>query len=377
MCDRGRRRRWYESDAQPPVLRLPTTGPDFALVEIPGDRAVWGQGQVHRLGIGGSRFCTEIHDPGTGQGRRRGFDRLQGHCCQKYRQHRSPPCDGNRSHGRGGWSKGKRSCLINRDERPFTRGCTRCPPRARRCPYRQDHCGARRCGDDGACADRSGRWLRRSPRKPAAVALDPVTIRIGANDGFTRVEFAGVVGSRSRVRREGQHRHRADRLHRRARRQPPEGRSACGRREGRDPRRSANATEIVLTLAEGADARTGHRRRGGLAEPLCPRARLRRPRRPQTIAADTVVPVSTESTAQTTVAAVPVAQRRSGPPSSGAARRSGSCSTPPPGWTWRGPRIPDRPVRRAGRSGPTIRSCAFPQRQAWPYRPQARARAGP
>ena len=38
----------------------------------------------------------------------------------------------------------------------------------------------------------------------ANAALDPVTIRIGANDGFTRVEFAGVVGSRARVRKDGQ-----------------------------------------------------------------------------------------------------------------------------------------------------------------------------
>ena len=38
----------------------------------------------------------------------------------------------------------------------------------------------------------------------ASSASDPVTIRIGANSGFTRVEFAGVIGSRSRIRREGQ-----------------------------------------------------------------------------------------------------------------------------------------------------------------------------
>ena len=46
-----------------------------------------------------------------------------------------------------------------------------------------------------------------SPLAPLAQegsgALDPVTIRIGSNSEFTRVEFAGVIGSRSRVRREG------------------------------------------------------------------------------------------------------------------------------------------------------------------------------
>ena len=38
----------------------------------------------------------------------------------------------------------------------------------------------------------------------AAAPLDPVSIRIGANAEFTRIEFAGVIGARSRVRREGQ-----------------------------------------------------------------------------------------------------------------------------------------------------------------------------
>ena len=31
----------------------------------------------------------------------------------------------------------------------------------------------------------------------------PVEIRIGANAGFTKIEFAGVVGSRARVRQDG------------------------------------------------------------------------------------------------------------------------------------------------------------------------------
>ena len=90
----------------------------------------------------------------------------------------------------------------------------------------------------------------------AAAALDPVTIRVGANDGFTRVEFAGVVGSRARVRRDGQSvvvrigstaapdvtRLKVD---------PPPG------VEKVETRAALDATELVITLAEGADARTG------------------------------------------------------------------------------------------------------------------------
>ncbi|MEQ7156604.1 hypothetical protein [Brevundimonas aurifodinae] len=87
-------------------------------------------------------------------------------------------------------------------------------------------------------------------------ALDPVTIRVGANDGFTRIEFAGVVGSRSRIRREGQavivrigstaapdvSRLKVD---------PPPG------VEKVETRAAMDATELVVTLAEGADARSG------------------------------------------------------------------------------------------------------------------------
>ena len=94
-----------------------------------------------------------------------------------------------------------------------------------------------------------------SPRKPQR-ALDPITIRVGANEGFTRVEFAGVVGSRSRVRRDGQTvivrigstaapdvaRLKVD---------PPPG------VEKVETRAALDATELVITLAEGADARTG------------------------------------------------------------------------------------------------------------------------
>jgi tetratricopeptide (TPR) repeat protein len=90
----------------------------------------------------------------------------------------------------------------------------------------------------------------------AAAALEPITIRVGANDGFTRVEFAGIVGSRSRVRRDGQTvvvrigstaapdvtRLKVD---------PPPG------VEKVETRAALDATELVITLAEGADARTG------------------------------------------------------------------------------------------------------------------------
>ncbi|HEY0600092.1 hypothetical protein [Brevundimonas sp.] len=90
----------------------------------------------------------------------------------------------------------------------------------------------------------------------AAAALDPVTIRIGANSEFTRIEFAGVVGSRSRVRREGDQvivrigstaapdvsRLKVD---------PPKGVAKV------ETRAVQGATELVLTLAAGADARSG------------------------------------------------------------------------------------------------------------------------
>ncbi|RZJ31290.1 MAG: hypothetical protein EON85_03550, partial [Brevundimonas sp.] len=86
--------------------------------------------------------------------------------------------------------------------------------------------------------------------------LDPITIRVGANEAFTRVEFAGVIGARSQVRREGDavivrigstaapdiSRLRVD---------PPRGVSKVETRAVR------GGTELILTLAEGADARTG------------------------------------------------------------------------------------------------------------------------
>ena len=93
-------------------------------------------------------------------------------------------------------------------------------------------------------------------QEAAAPATDPVTIRVGANTGFTRVEFAGVVGSRARVSRDGRaivvrigstaapdvSRLKVD---------PPPG------VEKVETRAVDGATELVLTLAEGAAARSG------------------------------------------------------------------------------------------------------------------------
>ena len=89
-----------------------------------------------------------------------------------------------------------------------------------------------------------------------AAPLDPVSIRIGSNAEFTRIEFAGVIGARSQVRRAGR-----DVIVRigstaapdvsRLRVNPPPG------VEKVETRAVRGATELVLTLAEGADARTG------------------------------------------------------------------------------------------------------------------------
>ena len=93
-------------------------------------------------------------------------------------------------------------------------------------------------------------------QEAGGATLDPVTIRIGANEAFTRVEFAGVIGVRSQVRREGRtvvvrigataapdiSRLRVD---------PPKG------VEKVETRAVRGGTELVLTLAEGADVRSG------------------------------------------------------------------------------------------------------------------------
>lgn len=90
---------------------------------------------------------------------------------------------------------------------------------------------------------------------PAAV-LSPVEIRVGANQGFTKIEFAGAVGARARVRQEGQivtvrigtsaapdiSRLRLD---------PPKG------VEKVETRSVAGVTELVMTLAARATMRTG------------------------------------------------------------------------------------------------------------------------
>lgn len=89
-----------------------------------------------------------------------------------------------------------------------------------------------------------------APAPSLAQAGAPVEIRIGANAGFTRIEFAGVVGARARVRQDGRtvvvrigttaapdvSRLRVD---------PPKG------LEKIETRAAQGATELVLTLAEG------------------------------------------------------------------------------------------------------------------------------
>lgn len=85
---------------------------------------------------------------------------------------------------------------------------------------------------------------------------EPIAIRIGANDRFTRIEFGGPIGARSRVRREGQtvivrigstaapdiSRLKVD---------PPKGVAKV------ETRAAPGATELLITLADGADARSG------------------------------------------------------------------------------------------------------------------------
>ena len=93
-------------------------------------------------------------------------------------------------------------------------------------------------------------------RQAAQAALDPITIRVGANPEFTRVEFAGVIGARSRVRRDG------DKVVvrlgstaapdvSRLKNDPPPGVDKV------ETRAIAGATELILTLKPGADAHTG------------------------------------------------------------------------------------------------------------------------
>ncbi|MES2833291.1 MAG: hypothetical protein V4707_01140 [Pseudomonadota bacterium] len=85
---------------------------------------------------------------------------------------------------------------------------------------------------------------------------EPLLIRIGATAEFTRVEFAGVIGARSRVSRDG--RTVTVRLGvtaapdvSRLKVDPPRG------VEKVETRAVSGATELILTLAEGADIRSG------------------------------------------------------------------------------------------------------------------------
>ena len=90
----------------------------------------------------------------------------------------------------------------------------------------------------------------------ASAATDPLTIRIGANARFTRVEFAGVIGQRSRVTREGQTvtvrmGTTAAPDVSRLRNDPPPGVTKV------ETRSASGGTDLILTLKDGADARSG------------------------------------------------------------------------------------------------------------------------
>ena len=90
----------------------------------------------------------------------------------------------------------------------------------------------------------------------SGAVTEPLLIRIGATAEFTRVEFAGVIGARSRVSRDG--RTVTVRLGvtaapdvSRLKVDPPKG------VEKVETRAVPGATELILTLAEGADIRSG------------------------------------------------------------------------------------------------------------------------
>lgn len=93
-------------------------------------------------------------------------------------------------------------------------------------------------------------------QESGSVAADPVSIRIGANDAFTRIEFAGVIGSRAQVRRDG--RQVVVRIGTTA--APDVSRLKVDPPKGVDKvetRAVSGGSEIVITMAEGADARSG------------------------------------------------------------------------------------------------------------------------
>src|SRR5690606_4004012 len=96
-----------------------------------------------------------------------------------------------------------------------------------------------------------------APAAQTAAAGEPVEVRVGAADGFTRVEFAGVVGGRARIRQDDRtvvvrvgataapdvSRLRVD---------PPPG------VERVETRPVPGGSEVRITLAETAVARFGH-----------------------------------------------------------------------------------------------------------------------
>lgn len=97
-----------------------------------------------------------------------------------------------------------------------------------------------------------------APLTPMAWAApgDPIDIRLGSSRDFARIEFAGPIGSRARIRQDGAN--VVIRVGSTAapdvsliRINPPEGVEAV------ETRAVQGATEIVLTLAEGATARSG------------------------------------------------------------------------------------------------------------------------
>ncbi|MGQ2989568.1 MAG: tetratricopeptide repeat protein [Brevundimonas sp.] len=90
----------------------------------------------------------------------------------------------------------------------------------------------------------------------AARSSEPLSVNIGANDGFTRIEFGGVVGARARVRREGQAvivriGTTAAPDVSRLKNDPPPGVDKV------ETRAVAGGTELVVTLKPDADARSG------------------------------------------------------------------------------------------------------------------------
>src|SRR5690606_37895390 len=85
---------------------------------------------------------------------------------------------------------------VNRDESPFARGCARMSGAS----------VSKRVLKSTVAAAAAGVVVF-APLAPhaegAAPGSGPVEIRVGANTGFTKIEFAGAVGSRARVRQDG------------------------------------------------------------------------------------------------------------------------------------------------------------------------------